>query len=153
MREDTHYTLSNDSKDAACFTHKAKFVKSPYVGEVIGIIDDDKKHYHFLKAWSNMEIDIRTQWSINNGVMGVELQLHKDGKNTVDYMVKLSLKMVENILKSKLNCMTICDEAKNILLHFKPLKVDQLFEFYTMKKETDEYIKNNNLSPKGWVTD
>ena len=28
MREDTNYTLSHNSKDASCFTHKAKFVRN-----------------------------------------------------------------------------------------------------------------------------
>jgi len=153
LREDTNYTLSHDPKDAAHFTHKAFFLQSPYVGKVVGIRDEDKKHYHFLKAWHNLEIDINTQWSINNGVMGVELQLHKNDKNKVSYMTKLPLKMVELILQTKLNCMAICDESQNILLHIKPLKVNQLLEFYMVKKETDTYIKKNNLSPSGWALD
>lgn len=154
MRSETpNFHLSHDPKDAACFTHRVKLVQSKYVGEVIGIIDDNKKHYHFLKAWNNMEIDINNQWSINNGIMGLEVELHKDGKNKVRYMVKLSLKQVEKILRAKLNCMVICDEGRNPLLHFQPLKIKQLLEFYVFKLSTDRYIRDNNMSPPGWVLD
>lgn len=161
MRKDTEYTISHDPKDAAYFTHKAFFIKSPKLQkikvfknkEIISIRDENRKNYHFLKAWDNLEIDIHTQWSINNGVMGVELQLENNGKNKVHYMVKLSTKMVENILNTPLNCMAICDESKNILLHIKPLKVNQLLEFYIFKKETDKYIKDSNASARGWIVD
>lgn len=153
MREDSNYTVSHDSKNAPQYTHRTKFVKSPYFGEIVGIIDDEKKHYHFLKAWSNMVIDINNQWSVNNGVMALDIELHKDGKNKVSYMVKLSSQMVVNILKTRANAIAICDEARNILLYIMPLKVDQLLEFYMMKKETDDYIKKNNLHTRGWILD
>ena len=154
MRKQTpDFTISHDPKDAACFTHKAYVIQSKYVGEVVGIRDEEPKHYHFLKAWNNMEIDINNQWSINNGIMGLELELHKDGKHKVHYMVKLPLKFVEKILSAKLNCMVICDEGRNALLHFKPLKLEQLLEFYIFKKETDAFIKKNYLHPPGWIID
>jgi len=154
MRKQTKdFTISHDSNDAAHFTHKAYEIISKYVGKVIGIKDEEPKNYHFLKAWNNMEIDINNQWSINNGIIGLELELHKDGKHKVHYMVKLPLKFVEKILTTKLNCMVICDEGKEALLHFRPLKLEQLVEFYMFKKNTDEYIKKNHLSPSGWVID
>lgn len=152
MRKQTpDFTISHDPKDAAHFTHKAYVVISKYVGEVVGIKDEDSKHYHFLKAWNNMEIDINNQWSINNGILGLELELHKDGKHKVCYMVKLPLKLAEKILSAKLNCMVICDEGRNPLLHFRPLKLEQLLDFYMFKKNTDEFIKKNHLFPKGWA--
>jgi len=153
MRKDTNYTISHDPKDAACFTHRVKLVKSKYAGDVVGIVDENPKNYHFLKAWNNMEIDINNQWSINNGVMGLELELHKDGKHKVRYMIKLSLKLVKKILETKLNCMVICDEGQNPLLHFRPLKVEQLYEFYLLKIQTDRYLKDNNQNPSGWIID
>lgn len=149
--EEPDFTVSHDPKDAPIFTHKAKIVKSPYVGDIVGIIDDDTKHYHFLKSWNNMEIDINNQWSVNNGTLGLEVCLHKDGKNKVEYMVRLPVKIAETILKTSLNAMAVCDEGKNILLHFKPLKVNQLFEFFILKKRTDAYVIDNNLSPRGWT--
>ena len=154
MRKDTqNFWVSHDPKDAACFTHKAKIVKSKHIGEVVGIIDDERKHYHFLRAWDHMEIDINNQWSINNGVMGLELELHKDGKNKVHYMVKLKPKIVEKILKTPLNCMAICSEGYDVLLHFKPLKVKQLFDFFIFKINTDKFVKEKHLSPPGWTID
>ena len=160
-RKDTHYTFSHDPKDAAYFTHKAFIVKSPKLARIkifkdssiVAIRDEEKKHYHFLKAWDHLEIDIHTQWSINNGVMGVEIELENNGRHTVHYMAKLSLKMVEKILRTPLNCMAICDESQNILLHIKPLRVDQLYDFFCIKKATDRYIKDKGVSHLGWILD
>jgi len=145
------FEISHDSEDAPMYTHRVYPAISKHLGIVlVAIEDDDHHHYHFLKAWDNMEIDINNQWSLNNGTLALDLILHKDGKNKVHYMVKLSTKNVKKILKTPLNAMAICDDAKNVLLHFRPLQIEQLVNFYCAKTSTDDFIKKNYLSPKCW---
>lgn len=161
FKDGLDYRFSHDPKDAAHFTDRAFFVISPKLkrmkmvkdGVIIGIRDENKKHYHFLKAWDNLEIDIHTRWSINNGVMGLKLKISNNNKNHVSYMVKLTLKMVEKILSTPLGCFAICDESQNVLLHLQPVNLKQLAEFYVYKKQGDKFFKEKNLSPKGWIID
>lgn len=144
------YTVSHDPKDAPGYTHRVYLCNSKYVGKILCIEDIDKIHYPFLRQWNNMEIDINNQWSLNNGTLALNLLIHKDGRNKMQYMVQLKTKDVKSILKAKLNAIGICDERKRVLLHLRPLKIEQLVEFYKMKISTDKFVKTNHLSPKGW---
>lgn len=155
MSEKEFYTVSHNAKDAPLYTHRAYVVRSPMakIGEIVTIMDDDKTHLRFLRGWINCELDIETQWSLNNGVFAVTIVLHRNNKNRVKYNVKLSGAFVRRILRSPLNAMAICDERKKILLYFSPLKVDQLLEFYKMKYVTDRFMIDNLISTPGWHVD
>ena len=151
MNTETFYTISHDSKDAPFFTHRGYLLKSPIkeVGELITIMDENRSHLMFLRGWINCELDIETQWNLNNGIFAVKIVLSK-GKHKVKYYVKLTVKQAEQILRTPLNGMAICDENKRIIMYFKPLKVIQLFEFYKMKHATDRYMIDNLKSSPGW---
>ncbi len=154
-KEHPFYTLSHDSKDAPHFTHRAYLVKSPMkeIGELIAIMDEDKSHLAFMRGWINCEIDIETRWTLNNGVFGVDIALYRNKKNKVLYNVKLTVAQAEKILRTPLNAMAICDERKRIILYIKPLKINQLFQFYKMKHDTDRYMIDNLISSRGWHVD
>ena len=149
--KETFYTLSHNPKDAPHYTHVAYIVTStiPEIKELVAICDDDKSHLRFLRGWINCELDIETQWNINNGIFAVKIVLSK-GKHKVKYYVKLTVKQAEQILRTPLNGMAICGENKRIIMYFKPLKIEQLFEFYNMKHATDRYMIDNLKSSPGW---
>jgi len=155
MSEEKFYTVSHSSKDAPFYTHRAYVIKSPVpeLGEIVTIMDDDKTHLRFLRGWINCELDIETRWSLNNGVFAVDIVLHRNNKNRVEYKIKLTTPLVERILRTPLNGMGICDERKRIILYFSPLKIDQLFEFYKMKHATDRFMIDNLISTPGWHVD
>lgn len=144
------YTVSHDPRDAPMYNHRVYVCQSRYVGKILCIEDDDKTHYPFLRQWNNMEIDINNQWSVNNGTLALNMKIHKDGRHEMKYMVRLKVSDVKIIFATKLNAMGICDERKRVLLHFGPLKLDQLYGFYQMKISTDNFVKKKHLSPKGW---
>ena len=98
-----------------------------------------------------MEIDINNQWSVNNGTLGLEVVIHKDGKHKMKYMVRVKMAHAEVILKSPLRAIGICDDRKRILLPVKLPNLNDLVQFYNLKKNTDNFIKKNYLSPKGWT--
>jgi len=150
MSEETFYTLSHDSKDAPNYTHVAYILKSPMpeIKQLVAICDDERSHLMFLRGWINCELDIETQWNLNNGIFAVKIVLSK-GKHKVKYFVKLTGKQTEQILRTPLNAMAICDEGKRIILYFTPLKVRQLYEFYKMKHSTDRYMIDNLKSSPG----
>jgi len=145
------YTVSHDPKDAPSYNHRVYLCNSKYVGKILCIEDIDKTHYPFLRQWNNMEIDINNQWSLNNGTLALNMKIHKDGRHEMQYMVRLKIKDVKIIFTTSLNAMGICDERKRVLLHFRPLKLLQLYEFYKMKVTTDQFVKSEHLSPKGWT--
>lgn len=151
MSKETFYTVSHNPKDAPNYTHIAYILKSstPKIKQLVAICDDDRSHLMFLRGWINCELDIETQWSLNNGVFAVKIVLSK-GKHKVKYYIKLTVKQVEQILRTTLNAMAICDGRKRIILYIKPLKVTQLFEFYKMKHTTDRYMIDNLKSSPGW---
>ena len=151
MNKETFYTLSHDSKDAPNYTHVAYILKSPMpeIKELVAICDDERSHLMFLRGWINCELDIETQWNLNNGIFAVKIVLSK-GKHKVKYHVKLTVKQAEQILRTPLNGMAVCDGSKRIIMYFKPLKVKQLFEFYKMKHATDRYVIDNIISTPGW---
>ena len=144
------YTVSHDAKDAPMYNHRVYVCHSRYVGNILCIEDIDKTHYPFLRQWNNMEIDINNQWSLNNGTLALNLKIHKDRRHEMQYMVRLKVSDVKIIFTTKLNAMGICDERRRVLLHFRPLRLDQLYEFYKMKISTDQFVKKNHLYPKGW---
>lgn len=152
MSEEEFYTVSHDAKDAPHYTHRAYVVRSPIpkLGEIVTIMDDDRNHLRFLRGWINCKLDIETRWSLNNGVFSVDLVLHRNNKNRVQYKVKLTGKLVEKIIRAPLHAMGLCDECKRIILYFSPLKVDQLYKFYQMKNETDRFVTDNLISTPGW---
>lgn len=144
------YTVSHNPKDAPRYNHRVYVCDSKYVGKILCIEDIDKTHYPFLRQWNNMEIDINNQWSLNNGILALNLLIHKNGKHKMQYMVRLKIKDVKTILSTKINAIGICDERKRVLLHLRPLKIELLVKFYKMKISTDTFIKHHHLSPKGW---
>lgn len=152
MRRDRpNYSVSHDPKDAAFYTHRIYVIHYPLIHQdLLCIQDEDRTHYPFLKQWAGMEIDINNQWSVNNGVLGLEVLLHKDGQHKMKYMVKVKLAQAEILLRSPLRAIGICDERKRILLPVSLPNLRDLAEFYSLKKNTDSFIKKNHLSPKGW---
>ncbi len=145
------YTVSHDPKNAPRYNHRVYLCQSKYVRNILCIEDIDKMHYPFLRQWNNMEIDIDNQWSLNNGTLALNMKIHKDGRHEMQYMVRLKVKDAERILSTRLNAMGICDERRRVLLHLRPLKISQLYEFYKMKVSTDAFVKKKHLSPKGWT--
>lgn len=97
-----------------------------------------------------MEIDINNQWSVNNGTLGLEIVIHKDNRHKMKYFVRVKLEHAKVILKSQYRAIGICDTRKRILLPVRLPQVSDLFMFFRLKVETDNYIKKNHLSPKGW---
>ncbi len=152
MRSDRpDYSVSHDPKDAAYYTHRIYVIHYPLIRrDLLCIQDEDKAHYPFLKQWAGMEIDINNQWSVNNGVLGLEVLLHIDGKHKMRYMVKVKLPQAELLLQSPLRAIGICDERKRILLPVSLPNLRDLVQFYKLKKNTDQFVKHNHLSPKGW---
>jgi hypothetical protein len=143
--------ISHDPRDAPMFSHKVFEVFYPLINsKVIAIQDDDRTHYPFLKQWVGMEVDIECQWSINNGTLGLDMELHNAGKHSFEYCVKLKMVQAIQILKTPHHFMGIINEQKRLIYGFKPLKVNQLAEFIAFKKETDDYVKHEHLYPKGW---
>ena len=99
--KETFYTLSHNPKDAPHYTHVAYILQSliPEIKELVAICDDDKSHLRFLRGWLNCELDIETQWSINNGIFAVKIVLSK-GKHKVKYSVKFTVKQAAMILST-----------------------------------------------------
>ena len=146
------YRISHDPKDAPMYDHRLYVINFPLIGkDILCIMDDDRSHYPFLKQWQGMEIDIENQWSVNNGILGLEVILHKDNKHKMKYMVRIKLKHAKIILNSFLKCIGICDDRQRILLPVSLPNLKDLMEFYNFKIETDNFIKQNYLSPKGWT--
>ncbi len=149
---DPDYTVSHDAKDAPYYDHRLYVIHYPLIhADLLCIEDIDRMHYPFLKQWAGMEIDINNQWSVNNGTLGLEVVLHKDGKHKLKYMVRVKLEHAKVILHSPLNAIGICDERKRILLPVSLPNLKDLWMFYKLKIDTDSYIKKNHLSPKGWT--
>jgi len=146
------YTISHDPSDAPAFDHRLYSIYFPLIKHnILCIEDDDRTHYPFLKQWVGMEIDINNQWSVNNGTLGLEVVIHKDGKHKMNYMVRVKLEHARLILNSPLNCIGICNDRKRILLPVRLPMIDDLLMFFQFKIATDDYIKKNHLSPKGWT--
>jgi len=154
MSKEEFYTYSKDPKDAPHYTDRAYVLSSPIpeLGKLVAIMDDDRSHLMFLRGWINCELDIQTQWNLNNGIFAVRIVLSR-GKHKVKYHIKLTVEQAKQILKTPLNGMAVCDERKKIILYFKPLKIKQLFEFYQMKHSTDRYIIDNLIKTPGWHVD
>ena len=146
------YTVSHDFNDAPAYDHRLYSIYFPLINQnILCIEDDDRTHYPFLKQWAGMEIDINNQWSVNNGTLGLEVVIHKDGKHKMNYMVRVKLQHAKLILNSTLNCIGICNDRKRILLPVSLPMVDDLLMFFRFKIATDDYVKKNHLSPKGWT--
>ncbi len=146
------YSVSHDPKDAPNYTHRLFVINYPLIkSDLLCIQDDDRTHYPFLKQWAGMEIDINNQWSVNNGTLGLEVLLHKDGKHKMRYFVRVKVEHAKVILRSPLRAIGICNEMKRILLPVSLPNLMDLVEFYNLKIDTDNYIKKNHLSPKGWT--
>jgi len=146
------YTVSHDFNDAPAYDHRLYSIYFPLIKQnILCIEDDDRTHYPFLKQWAGMEIDINNQWSVNNGTLGLEVILHKDGKHKMNYMVRVKLKHARLILNTSLNCIGICNDRKRILLPVRLPMIDDLLMFFKFKIEMDDYVKKNHLSPKGWT--
>lgn len=146
------YSLSHDPKDAPYYTHRLFVINYPLIkSDLLCILDDDRTHYPFLKQWAGMEIDINNQWSVNNGTLGLEVILHKDGKHKMKYMVRVKVEHAKIILRSPLRAIGICNDRKNILLPVRLPNLQDLVQFYNLKINTDNYIKKNHLYPKGWT--
>lgn len=143
--------ISTDPKDAPLFTHKVFKIYWPYLKcDILAIQDDDKTHYPFLKQWVGMEVDIETQWSLNNGTIGLDMALHNDNKHRFEYCVRLKIPEAELILKTKHQVMGIINDYKRLIYAFQPLQCHQLKEFVEMKKEVDREVKSRHLHPKAW---
>lgn len=150
-RKHSEATISHDPNDAPIFTHKVFTVYWSYLNcDILAIQDDDKIHYPFLKQWVGMEVDIDNRWSINNGTLGLDMELHNGGKHKMEYCVRLKIPQAELILKTKHNMMGIINEQKRLIYAFHPHRVKDLVEFLQLKKETDALVKREHLSPKGW---
>ena len=133
------------------YTHRAFTVYWSFLNcDILAIQDDDRTHYPFLKQWVGMEVDIENQWSINNGTLGLDMTLHNGGRHQMNYCVRLKIPEVELILKTEECVMGIINEQKRLIYAFKPLRIKELAEFLEFKKDTDAYVKENHLSPKGW---
>ncbi len=146
------YTISHDPNDAPSYDHRLYSIYFPLIHqEILCIEDDDRTHYPFLKQWVGMEIDIGNQWSVNNGTLGLEVILHKDGKHKMEYMVRVKLQHARLILNSPLNCIGICDDRRRILLPVRLPMIDDLLMFFQFKIATDNFVKKHHLSPKGWT--
>lgn len=145
------YSVSHDPKDAPFYTHRLYVIRYNLIkSDLLCIEDPDRTHHPFLKQWVGMEIDINNQWSVNNGTLGLEVLIHKDGTHKMRYMVRVKLEHAKAILNSPLQAIGICDERKRILLPVRLPMVNDLIMFYKLKIDTDHFIKQNHLSPKGW---
>ena len=143
--------ISHDPKDAPHYTHKVFSIYYPFINsDVIAIQDDDRTHYPFLKQWVGMEIDIENQWSVNNGTIGFDLLLHNAGAHKMEYTVRLKTPEAKQICKTPYHFMGIMNEQKRLIYGFVPLNVDQLAAFIDFKIETDKFVKEKHLYPKGW---
>ena len=154
MSEEDFYTVSHDAKDAPHFTHRAYVIKSGIaeLGDIVAIMDEDRSHLAFMRGWVNCVIDIDNNWSLNNGVFGMDLKLWRNNKNKnlVKYKVKFTVKQVKKILCTPLCGMAICDERKEVLVPFMPRVVNHLYKFYKMKHVGDRYMIDNLKSIPGW---
>ena len=151
-RKRSSYSISHDPKNAPMYNHRLCVVYFHLINKnILCIMDEDKTHYSFLKQWQGMEIDIENQWSVNNGTLGLEVELHKNNKHKMKYMGRVKLEHAKIILNSPLRCIGICDDRKRILLPVKLPQLSDLMEFYHLKIETDNFIKQNHLSPKCWT--
>jgi len=143
--------VSHDPRDAPTYTHKVFTVYWSYLNcDILAIQDDDRTHYPFLKQWVGMEVDIENTWSVNNGTLGLDMELHNKDKHKMQYCVRLKIPQAELILKTQNNMIGIINEQKRLIYAFQPLQIRELAEFLQFKKETDSYIKQEHLSPKGW---
>ena len=120
------------------------------VGNILCIEDTDRTHYPFLRQWLGMEIDIHNQWSLNNGTLGLELNIDNNGKHKMSYMVRVKMKEAKILVESAYRTIAICDDRKRILLPLVLPMINDLVMFYKLKIERDDYIKKNYLSPKNW---
>lgn len=145
------YTVSHDPKHAPHYNSRLYSIYYPLIRKNLLCIEDtDRTHYPFLKQWVGMEIDVNNQWSVNNGILGLELRLHNNEKHVMHYMVRVKLEHAKVIMNAPLNMMGICNDRKRILFPLKLPMIDDLLMFFKMKVATDDYIKKNHLSPKGW---
>jgi len=143
--------ITHDPRDAPTYTHKVFTVYWSYLNcNILAIQDDDRTHYPFLKQWVGMEVDIENRWSVNNGTLGLDVELHNGGKHKMQYCVRLKIPQAELILKTQENVIGIINEQKRLIYAFQPLQIRELARFLQFKKETDAMIKQNHLSPKGW---
>jgi len=143
--------ITHDPRDAPTYTHKVFTVYWSYLNcNILAIQDDDRTHYPFLKQWVGMEVDIENRWSVNNGTLGLDVELHNGGKHKMQYCVRLKIPQAELILKTQENVIGIINEQKRLIYAFQPLQIRELAKFLQFKKETDAFIKQKHLSPKGW---
>ena len=150
-RKHSKAIISHDPRDAPIFTHRVFTVYWSYLNcDILAIQDDDRAHYPFLKQWVGMEVDIDNRWSINNGTLGLDMELHNGGKHTMHYCVRLKIPQVELILKTKNNVIGIINEQKRLVYVFQPFRIRDLEGFLHVKKKTDAMVKEKHLSPKGW---
>ncbi len=150
-KHNSNYSVSHDSKDAPVYDHRLYVIRYHLIhSDLLCIEDTDRAHYPFLKQWAGMEIDINNQWSVNNGTLGLEVLLHKDGKHKMQYMVRVKVQHAKIILNSPLRAIGICDERRRILLPVSLPNIVDLVRFFKLKLDTDNFIKKNHLNPKGW---
>ncbi len=144
--------ISHDPEDAPHYTHKVFSIYYPFIkSDIIAIQDDDKTHYPFLKQWVGMEVDIENQWSVNNGTLGLDMVLHNAGAHKMEYTVRLKTTEAKQICKTQYHLMGIINEQKRLIYAFSPINVGQLAEFIAFKIDTDNFVKREHLSPKGWT--
>lgn len=142
--------ISHDPEDAPHYSHRTLELYNPMLKQkVLCIEDEDKSHYPFLKQWNGMEIDIENQFSINNGTLGFDLAIHMDGKHRFEYLVRLKNETAQKIVDDE-GVLGISNHNKKILLLVVLPKLNELPEFIKFKKQTDQYVKDNHLSPKAW---
>lgn len=142
--------ISHDPKDAPHYSHRITIIYNSFLRQkVLCIEDDDKTHYPFLKQWNGMEIDIEDQVSINNGTLGLDMAIHKDGNHRFEYLVRLKNETMKKIWDDD-GVIGISNHNQKILLLVRLPKIDEIPKFLNFKIETDKYIKQNHLSPKAW---
>lgn len=148
--------ISHDPADAAQWTHRTTMIYYPMIkSKILSIIDEDKKHYPFLKQWVGMEVDIDCQWSINNGVLGLDMALHNADKNRFEYCIKMKPAEAQHILDTPHNLVGITNQDKRLIYGFKPLMLPQLAEMIETKKYGDAAVRKKNFgnSMRGWQLD
>lgn len=142
--------LSHDPKDAPHYSHRTLFLYNSLLKQkILCIEDDDKTHYPFLKQWNGMEIDIENQISINNGTLGLDVAIHRNNKPRFEYLVRLKIEEMQKVMDDE-GVLGFSNHNKKILFLARLPKIDEIQEFIDFKKQTDDFIKKQHLSPKAW---
>jgi len=142
--------ISYDPNDAPHYSHRTLILYNSFLKQkILCIEDDDKTHYPFLKQWNGMEIDIEDQISINNGTLGLDIAIHNGGKHRFEYLVRLRNETMKKIYDDE-GVLGISNHNKKIVLLIRLPKIDEIPGFLNFKVDTDNYIKENHLSPKAW---